>query len=323
MILRAIKFTGLIAAFFFAVGIGAYFTITLIIKSEDTVVIPELTGKELVYSLELLTDLDLNTKVKGSEYSTDIPKNHIIFQDPEPGAEIKKGRDVKIIISKGTRTVSMPNLEGLSSQQARIIIEENGLCLGARSTIHDKFQKNEILAQVPAPGTLIARGRCVDLLSSSGDRSNAYMMPDLSGIALDDAISLIEGHHLLLGEIKSIFHRYKQKNIIVSQEPLSGHRVLEGSIVNLTINRLPNEKESARLNPAGGIKLFRHRLEKGFLRKRIRIRVNCFGVLNEVFNEFIKPGEEVWTLIASHRDATLFLYEDNELVETRVYDAWQ
>ena len=98
------------AAFFLAVGIGAYLTITLIIKSEDTVVIPEITGKELVYALEILSDLELNTKVKGSEYSADIPKNHIVFQEPEPGTEIKKGRDVRIIISKGARTIPMPNL---------------------------------------------------------------------------------------------------------------------------------------------------------------------------------------------------------------------
>jgi len=310
------------AAFFFAVGIGAYFTITLIIKSEETVVVPELTGRELVYSLEILSDLELNTKVKGSEYSADIPKNHIIFQDPEPGAEIKKGRDVKIIISKGAKTIAMPNLEGLSIQQARIIIEENDLCLGAHSTIHNKFRKNETLSQVPAPGTLIVRGRCVDLVSSSGNRGNAYMMPDLTGFALDDAISLIEGYHLHLGEIKSIFHRKKQKNVIVSQEPWSGHRVLEGSLVNLTINRLPGEKNHARLKPTEGVRLFRHRLDIGFLRKRIRIRVNCFGVLNEVLDQLVKPGDEVWTLIAGHRDATLFLYEDSELIQTQVYDAW-
>lgn len=311
------------AAFFLAVGIGAYLTITLIIKSEDTVVIPEITGKELVYALEILSDLELNTKVKGSEYSADIPKNHIVFQEPEPGTEIKKGRDVRIIISKGARTIPMPNLEGLSLQHARIIIEENDLCPGMHSAIHNRFKKNEIISQVPAPGTLITRGRCVDLLSSSGDRKKAYMMPDLTGIALDDAISLIENHHLFLGDIKSIFHRHKQKNVIESQEPLTGHRVLEGSMVNLIINRPPGEKKHAYLKRNGGIKLFRYRLENGFLRKHIRIRINSFGMLSEFLDTLIKPGDEVWALIPGHRDATLFLYEDNELIRTEVYGAWQ
>ena len=98
-------------------GISAYLTLTLIIKSEDTVVVPYLVGKDVVYVLELLTDLGLNTKVKGSEYSADVPKNNVIFQEPAPGAEIKKGRDVRIIISKGPKSILMPNIKGLSVQE--------------------------------------------------------------------------------------------------------------------------------------------------------------------------------------------------------------
>ena len=60
-------------------GVSAYLTLTLIIKSEDTVVVPELVGKNVVNVLELLTNLGLNTKIKGSEYSAEVPKNHIIF----------------------------------------------------------------------------------------------------------------------------------------------------------------------------------------------------------------------------------------------------
>jgi eukaryotic-like serine/threonine-protein kinase len=65
-------------------------TLTLIIKSEDTVIVPELIGKDVVSALERLTELELNAKVKGSEYSTEFPKNHVVFQDPQPGSEIKK-----------------------------------------------------------------------------------------------------------------------------------------------------------------------------------------------------------------------------------------
>ncbi|UCF94094.1 MAG: PASTA domain-containing protein, partial [Desulfobacterales bacterium] len=92
---RVIKMTMWGMAFLFTAGASAYITLTLIIKSEDTVIVPDLVGKDVVLALEFLTDLDLNTKVRGSEYSVDMPKNQVIFQDPEPGSEIKKGRDVK------------------------------------------------------------------------------------------------------------------------------------------------------------------------------------------------------------------------------------
>ena len=85
MIPRALKIVALFFVFIFIVAGSAYLTLTLIIKSEDTVVVPDLIGKDVVYVLGLLTDLGLNTKVEGSEYSTKVPKNNVILQDPEPG----------------------------------------------------------------------------------------------------------------------------------------------------------------------------------------------------------------------------------------------
>ena len=109
MIARIIKIVGLAVVFIIIAGASAYFTLTLVIKSEEAVIVPELVGKDVVYALETLTDLELNTKVKGSEYNNDLPKHHVIYQDPEPGTEIKKGRDVRIIISKGSKSIIMPN----------------------------------------------------------------------------------------------------------------------------------------------------------------------------------------------------------------------
>jgi serine/threonine-protein kinase len=73
VIAKIAKIGGVAFAFVVVAGISAYLTLTLIIKSEDTVIVPDLEGKDVVYALELLTELELNTKVKGSEYTTDIP----------------------------------------------------------------------------------------------------------------------------------------------------------------------------------------------------------------------------------------------------------
>ena len=101
MIKKFAKITALCLVFLLAAAASAYFTLTYIIKSEDTVIVPDLVGKDVVSALELLTDLHLNTKVSGSEYSPQFPKNHVVFQEPDAGSEIKKDRDVRIIISKG------------------------------------------------------------------------------------------------------------------------------------------------------------------------------------------------------------------------------
>ncbi len=322
MISRILKIAVLFFLFVLVVGAGAYFTLTLIIKSEDTVVVPDLSGKNVVYVLELLTDLGLNTKVKGSEYNADVPENNVIFQEPEPGAEIKKGRDVRIVISKGAKSILMPNLKGLFVRQARIILEENSLRRGEISgTYSNSIKKDEIIAQFPFQGTMITRGECVNLLVSVGIRPRAYKMPDLLGLSLSSAITMIESIDLVLGEIKTHFYKDKPINTVVAQELLFGYRVTQGSTVNIVINRKPVGKGHNYLNESQGGSLFRHRIEDGFLKRHIRVRLNSFGVSIDLFDGFMKPGEEIWLLIPRRNNSTVFLYEDGELIKTLVYDA--
>ena len=320
--MRIIKITVLLILFILIAGLSAYLTLTRIIKSENSVIVPAIVGKDVVYALGILTDIGLNTKVKGSEYSPNIPKNHVIFQDPESGTEIKKGRDVRIIISKGTKTILMPNLKGLTIQQAQIILEENGLQREEISLTHSKsVRKDEIIAQDPSNGFVVERGERVALLVSMGTRPVAYKMPDLKGLPLEEAIFLIEKRNLLLGEVKSFLCEDKPENIILSQEPLSGYRVIEGRVVNLVINRKPGKKGAGYLHASKGVSLFTYRLKHGFLKRHIKVKLNCFGVSNNIFDDFMKPGSEIW-LVIPNNDATVLLYEDDKLIKTQVFDSW-
>jgi serine/threonine-protein kinase len=323
MIGRIVKIAGLGLAFILVAGISAYLTLALIIKSEDTVIVPSLEGKDVVYALELLTELELNTKVKGSEYTADIPKNYVVFQEPQPGAEIKKGRDVKIILSKGPKTVSMPNLFDLSVQQANIILEEYGICQGELSrTYNKKVEKDHIIAQVPSQGTMISRGGCVDLLISMGVQSKAFKMPDLIGLTLEDALQSIEKVKLVIGEIKSSHHKNKPRNIIVKQAPTSGHRVIAASPVSLLINRESKKERPDRPYGQYAASLFSYRLDNGFLKRHIRVSLNSAGFTNDLFDDYVKAGEEIWLLIPRDSEATLFLYENDKLIKTQTYDAY-
>ena len=320
---RFVKFTVIGFGFLAAVGFSAYLTLSFIVKGEETVVVPEIEGKDIVSVLQLLTDLGLNTKVKGSEYSADVPANHVIFQEPRPGVEIKIDRDVRIIISKGARTVVAPKLKGLSIQQARIILAENGLCLGNQTHVFDgNFRKEEIVSQTPSPGSNIERGRCVDLLLSLGEQPGAYKMPDLVGRSVEDAFLLMDAVGFQLGNIQAVFLRSKPFDLVVGQIPPAGHRILEGSRVNLKVNKPPEDVDPKILDGFSGVGLFRYRLDNGFLKRHIRIRLNGFGTSYVLFDGMVNPGEEIWHLIPNIRDAVVLLYEDGELINTAGVREW-
>ena len=320
---RIIKTVGLILVFCFIAGICAYLTLRLIVRSEDTVLVPDLIDKDIVYALEILSDIGLNTKVKGSEYSSLITKNYVIYQDPEPGAEIKKGRDVRIIISKGLENILMPDLKGILFQSARIILEENGLILNAHSiTYSKKIKKDAVIEQNPDPGRLIKRGTGVNLLVSRDSQPVFYKMPDLDGLSLDDAIILIRKNGFIAGEIKSLFYSDKPLNSITSQYPLSGHRVREGASVDLVINRKSGGNDGEKIYFPTKSTLFRYKVKCGFLKKHVRVNINSHGISNDAFNDFVEPGHEIWLLVPNN-DSVLFLYIDDVLIQTKVFDSWQ
>jgi serine/threonine-protein kinase len=169
---------------------------------------------------------------------------------------------------------------------------------------------------------MITRGSCVDLLVSLGGRPRVYKMPNLRGQTLNETILSLEKAYLNIGEIKSSFEKGKLRNVILNQEPLPGYPVISETAVNLVINRKSLKKGTSALQAQKAGSFFRHRVPNGFLRRRIRVKFNSAGITNDLFDEFVKPGEEVWLLIPRENDATVMLYEDDKLLKTETYDAW-
>ncbi|MDY6905794.1 MAG: PASTA domain-containing protein [Thermodesulfobacteriota bacterium] len=321
MIKGFIKWVGLFVALTLITGVSAYLTLTLLIKTEDTVVVPDLSGRNVVYCLEILTDLGLDIKVGGSEYSDAVPKNHIIYQSPEAGAEIKKGRDVRIIISKGARQIYMPDLRGLPLDQAHIIIEENDLAVGRISRSHtNDVATDTVMAHAPPKGVMVRRGERIGLLVSSGRQPVACVMPDLTGMTLSEAILTIEGAGLKPGSISAEPRNDIIRNTIVRQSPGSGERVVKGSRIDLVVNRAKHmEPRSFRKS---GVRLFFYRVENGFLNRHINIKLNMAGCSTDIYNAYKKPGELLWVLVPPGRDAMVIVYENGRPVKTEAYSAW-
>jgi beta-lactam-binding protein with PASTA domain len=316
MISKLLKVLVIVILFIAAAGASAYLTLTLIIKSEETVVVPSLKEKDVVYALRMLSDLGLNTRIKASEYSDSIPVNHVIEQDPAPGSEIKEGRNIKLVISRGQLSVTTPQLTGLSIHQALIILEENGLCQGTRS--HSKsfdIEADTIIAQSPQPGVTINRNNCIDLLMSSGRYQETFAMADLTTLPVDEAILKIEAHKLKLGNITETAAQGFPLNTVASQTPPAGYRAVTGQAVHLGINRV---RSASRAAGTGKRKswYFRYRAGDGFLNRHVKVRINSRMLSYDLFDDFISPGEELLFLIPRFENITVMLYEDGELIKT-------
>ena len=316
---KAVRISLLVALFMTMAGIGTYLALTLIIKGEDTVIVPDLVGKDVLYGLEILSDLGLNTRVKGTEYHDRVPKNHVIDQDPDAGAAIKRGRDVKIRVSRGTETIFMPNLAGFSLQQSRILLTENGLCQGVLSgMISSRFDAGQVMAQYPPPGAIVSRNTCADLLISRGPSPPAFAMVDLSGFILETAIRRLEQMQLTAGSIRTARRSDAPLETIVDQTPPAGYRVASGNRVDLTVNRSNDGRYAGNAENGDQVELFRFFLENGFLKKRVQVKMNQRQLSLNLFDDFLAPGQEIWLLVPKSGNPTILVYVDGQLVETRI-----
>jgi serine/threonine-protein kinase len=299
-------------------GVGTYLTVHLLIRGENKVVVPMLVGKQVVHALETLTDLGLNTKVKELRFDPSVPKNHIIAQLPEPGTEIKRGRAVRLVISRGARTVVCPNLAGIDLPQAQILLEQNGLRQGKLSHVHHSSRpRHTIVTQYPPAGSRGQRGDAIDLLVSQGPRPVSIRMLDLKGLGLDQAIAAIEKDRLILGKVSTVSDPSMAADTVIRQVPGAGHRVDAGALVDITISRQFKKRTSFASHNA---QLFRYRVMQGFLRQQVRVRINRPGASFDLFNGFVRPGNEIWLLVPKDVPTTLFLFLDGVLAKTEHYD---
>lgn len=317
MIYKILKILFIVSIFIVGAGASAYLTLTLIIKGEETVVVPALKEKEVVYALQILSDLGLNTRIKASQYSATVPVNHVIAQEPGPGAEIKKGRNIKLVISRGRLSVSTPQVTGLSLSQALIVLEKNGICPGTRShSTHVDMPKGAIIAQSPPPGMVTNRQNCVDLLISSGPYQNAFGMTDLTTLPVDDAILKIESANLNLGDISTSGARDVPLNTVVRQTPPAGYRVVPGQKVHLAVNRASPTNGQSLEAARRKVWFYRYRTGVGFLNTHIKVWINSKLFSYTLFNDFMPPDADLLFLIPRFENITVMLYEDGKLIKT-------
>jgi len=305
-----LKYTCIFIFGFFIAGSIAYYSVTLFTKSADEVVLPELKGKNIIYVLETLTNMGLNAKLYGTDYNETIPIYSVISQDPEPGVTLKKGRDVVFYLSKGKKENIIPDLRQIDLKSALLRLEKNEFRPGQISyTYSSTTQKDQILTQYPIPFSTALKNSVCNLLVSRGPIPEALIMPQITGLKIDKVYTFIEDNNLSIAKIVSNRDTDFNFGVILSQVPEAGSHVTSDTPIQLVINNSDKNKEMDPKNLTG-VQLLTHRLAPGFLKKHVRVETDLFGPIITLYNEYMKPEEDINILIPSGVHAKVDIYID-------------
>jgi serine/threonine-protein kinase len=132
-------------------------------------------------------------------------------------------------------TVSVPDLTGLTVQQAQVSLAGQGLVLGAQTPQASPDRpKDTILSQNPAATELIQKGQAVDVVVSTGKEQ--VLVPDLVDLSSPgDARASLQQVGLLLGPTKSV-DSDKAEGTVLRQDPAAGESVDVGTQVKITVS---------------------------------------------------------------------------------------
>lgn len=137
-------------------------------------------------------------------------------------------------------TATIPELTGLSYDDAAAQIKALGL-LGARRTEElSSLPAGTVLRQDPAPGTEVRLDRIVELVVSDG---SGVEVPDVRGMDKKEAKDLLEQAGLDAKEAAKA--PGDEKDVVLDQDPPPGQVVPRGSEVRLTISTEDDDDEDS------------------------------------------------------------------------------
>ena len=160
-------------------------------NDENMVAIPDVTGLSYAEAVATLNKEGFQT-VKEESESASVKKGNIISQVPAGGSMAERGSSVTLYvsISAGVGKIKVPNLIGLSEEDATIVLVESGLEVGTVSqTPHDDPSlTNLVCYQSYSEGVEVEKGTSVDIKISIGTGEATYsFMGNIESPAAEDA----------------------------------------------------------------------------------------------------------------------------------------
>jgi len=198
--------------------------------------VPNFTNRTANEATAIAADLGLGMKVDETRRpDPKIAVGRVIAQEPAAGSTARRQRSVKIWLSAGQRSSTVPLLIGETEGTAQLRLTQDGLTLSDLSEIRSQdFAPDIIVAQTPPAKT--AAGN-VALLVNRGERGASYVMPDLIGVNGDRAADILRNRSFRVAVVGSNPYPGVAAGVVIRQSPQAGFQIGPGEPVSLEVSR--------------------------------------------------------------------------------------
>lgn len=211
------------------------------------VVTPDVVGMPAGEAIQALKEVGLDVEQFEVE-NEDVPPNHVVRQDPPGNLRVKSNRTVRIWVSAGPPSATMPLLEGRTRQEAVAALDNLRLQYQIEEEYSQRVPKGHVIRQEPAPNVTVIPGQTtVKLVVSSGPEM--VTMINLQGLSLKEAEARLLELELTLGRVYPQASTAVQGTVLRQFPYEPGDPVPVGSAVDLWVSSGTGPAETPKHEP--------------------------------------------------------------------------
>ncbi len=197
----------------------------------------DVTDRTLTEAIEILHENGFEPVIQDSVYDEHFLPGSVIQQNPLPFSRVKRGRRVYLVVSIGEKPRYMPQLIGLTPQDAEFRLRE--IELGIRQVFYefsDLYPRGVVFNQSVPSGEIAEKNQKVNITVSLGSAPTSLEIPNLVGKSLETVQKELEAMAVTVGKVKYVYRPKLVPGTILKQSVSPGTALLKVDSINLLVS---------------------------------------------------------------------------------------
>ena len=279
--------------------------------SNSTVDVPNVVGKQLSVATRLLEERHL--RVSSSEVTnSDVPAGQVISQSPEAGESVKEQRMVHLVVSKGAGDITIPDLQGMSFDQAREKLKALGLSIGKISYESDSSKEDGVvISQGLQAGGKASKGATVDITINQ-TKSTTVEIPNVVGMTIKEAKEALGNLGLSISKISG---SNEDTAVVTAVSPAPGSSVKRDESITLVGQTKDGKKDGANAKQGTTKGVVDVTVPNGRASQHVKLVVIDDDGGRVVYDGSNAPGDRIVKSVSGSGNVRVQIYLNNALVQ--------
>lgn len=194
--------------------------------------VPDVVGKSRDNAEDAIKKAGLHVGAVTTTFSDTVAEGQVVSTDPPAGTMVNHSSAVALVVSAGRQPATVPDVTGLTLEEAKKRLKEAGLSAGTTSEeFSDTVAKGKVVSQDPKAGAKGQyRGGSVNMVVSKGPET--VEVPDVTSMSQEEATSALEAAGLVV-EVSTVLGGLFGS--VRSVDPPAGTKVPKGSTVTIEV----------------------------------------------------------------------------------------